>query len=86
MTIRPLAASGLLAITSMLPLLAQPSAAHPNAPTPAAFEVADVHASAFDRNRLIYSSETGNLDGDRYIWREATMTQLVAVAYNQQPP
>ena len=55
-------------------------------PATAAFEVADVHASAFDRNRLIYSSETGHLDGDRYIWREATMTQLVAVAYNQQPP
>jgi len=55
-------------------------------PATAAFEVADVHASPFDRNRLIYASEIGNLDGDRYIWREATMTQLVAVAYNQAPP
>lgn len=55
-------------------------------PATAAFEVADVHASAFDRNRFVYPIETGNLDGDRYIWREATMTQLVAVAYNQEPP
>ena len=67
---------------AVAPIPATPADA---APASAVFEVADVHVSPFDRNRFVYASETGNLDGDRYIWREATMTQLVAVAYNQQP-
>lgn len=27
----------------------------------------------------------GNLSGDRYIWRQATMTQIIAAAYNLEP-
>ena len=63
-----------------------PAAPASTGPVTATFEIADVHPSPFDRNRLVYNSETGSLDGDRYIWREATMTQLIAVAYNQEPP
>ncbi len=69
-----------------MPATPADAAAASTGPATAAFEVADVHASAFDRNRFVYPIETGNLDGDRYIWREATMTQLVAVAYSQAPP
>ena len=91
----------LLSILSILssPLLAQsaapppappplPAASAPAASTPAAatFEVADVHASPFDRNLTLYlDMQGGNLSGDRYIWRQATMTQIIAAAYNLEP-
>lgn len=49
------------------------------APTSAAFDVADVHASPAAR---FYFMDGGNLLGDRYTLRGATMTQLIAAAYN----
>ena len=88
MTIRAFATSGLLAITSMLPLLAQPAAgpmaAAPDAaaPTKAAFDVADVHASPPQRD---LSSSPGVIYGDRYIAREVPMTEMIAAAYGIDP-
>jgi uncharacterized protein (TIGR03435 family) len=95
MNIRALAASGLLTISS-IPLLAQSAATPPSparsAPTTsavaaratAAFDVADVHASPILRN---FSPNLlgGDLSGDRYDLRQATMTLIIAAAYNLEP-
>jgi uncharacterized protein (TIGR03435 family) len=87
MTIRIAAACGLLTLLS-IPLLAQPAAA----PTAAAFDIADVHASPFIRDSWGEAGQTispkmqgGGMTGDRYILRQATMTQLIATAYNLDP-
>src|ERR1700723_1258449 len=48
----------------------------------AQFDVADVHASPFLRFPFM---DGGNLSGDRYILHQATMTQIIAAAYNLDP-
>ena len=77
MTIRIAAACGLLTLLS-IPLLAQPAAA----PTTAAFDIADVHASP---PLKIPAPVAGDLSGDRYELRQSTMTQIIAAAYNLDP-
>ena len=79
MRIRGLATS-LLALLS-IPLLAQPAAPPPppapaasapvaSVPTMAAFDVADVHASPYDRNLNLFSNmQGGGMNGDRYVLR-----------------
>jgi uncharacterized protein (TIGR03435 family) len=86
MTIRALAASSLLTLLT-IPLLAQSAAASASAPavialTTAAFDVADVHASPFVRYPYM---DGGNLAGDQYILHQATMTEIIAAAYNLDP-
>lgn len=54
------------------------SASTSAASTTAAFEAADVHASPFVRFRFMNG---GDLAGDRYRVNQATMTELIAVAY-----
>ena len=86
MTIRTAAACGLLTLLS-IPLLAQSAAA----PPAAAFDIADVHASPFMRDLwgagqvISPKMQGGDFSGDRYILRQATMTQLIATAYNVDP-
>jgi uncharacterized protein (TIGR03435 family) len=61
----------------LLALLSGPVRAQ-SADTPAAFEAADVHASP---HRMFPFSEGGVLGGDRYVFRQATMVDLIATAY-----
>ncbi len=81
--IRTLAACSLLALAS-LPLLAQSVSTTGAGPATAAFDVADVHSSPFLRN-LSPGLMGGDLSGDRYELRQATMTRLIAAAYNLEP-
>jgi len=53
-----------------------------SAPASAQFDVADVHASPYVRFPFM---DGGNLSGDRYILHQATMTQIIAAAYNLDP-
>jgi uncharacterized protein (TIGR03435 family) len=64
-------------------LLAQtiPTEAKP-APTPAKFEIADVHTSP---PRNFPFMEGGNLRGDRYIVHQGTMLDLISTAYGVDP-
>jgi uncharacterized protein (TIGR03435 family) len=84
MTMRTLATCGLLTLLSIR-LLAQsattdgPAAA---AQTTAAFDVADIHPSPFARAP---NMDGPNLFGDRYILYQATMTEMIAVAYHLDP-
>ena len=57
-------------------------AAAPAAPAMAAFDVADVHASPFTR---VPRMDGPNLFGDRYVLRQATMTEMIAAAYKLDP-
>ena len=67
-------------IVSSQALQAQQAVApHAAAPTTAAFDVADVHASPFEWAPRM---DGGNLVGDRYILYDATMTQIIATAYS----
>ena len=59
-----------------------PASTPPIAPASAQFDVADVHASPFLRFPFM---DGGSLSGDRYILRQATMTQIIAAAYNLDP-
>jgi uncharacterized protein (TIGR03435 family) len=64
------------------PIFAQPATPHATQP-PAdsaapAFEIADVHTSP---PRKFPFAEGGNLRGDRYIYHQATMLDLIAAAY-----
>jgi uncharacterized protein (TIGR03435 family) len=61
--------------------IAQPQAAPTSSP-PAAFDVADVHTSPYVRFPFM---DGGNLAGDRYILQQATMTEIIAAAYNLDP-
>ena len=79
-TIRAIACTALLT-----PLLAAPAqtpaasaAPAPAAPTPT-FDIADVHPSPHSNDPFMRG---GQLHGDRYILRDATMVDLVANAYN----
>jgi uncharacterized protein (TIGR03435 family) len=64
------------------PAVAQTAAAPLSAAPSAAFDVADVHASPIVRFPFM---DGGNLAGDRYIVHQATMTELIAAAYNLDP-
>jgi uncharacterized protein (TIGR03435 family) len=73
-----LAATAILTILSA-PLLAQ--TAHPMAPastTPAKFDVADIHNSYHRYGGYVNG---GDLVGDRYFLRQATMLDLIGTAY-----
>jgi len=82
-TIRAIACTALLT-----PLLAAPaqtpaaSAAPAPAATTPAFDIADVHPSPHSNDPFMRG---GQLHGDRYILRDATMVDLVANAYNVDP-
>ena len=83
MMIRAFTACSLLALAS-IPLLAQSASATGAEPATAAFDVADVHASPFLRN-LSPGLMGGDLSGDRYELRQATMSGIIAAAYNLEP-
>ena len=55
-----------------------PKGAAPAADAPQVFEIADVHASAYSPTPF---ARGGNLNGTRYILRDANMVDLVAAAY-----
>jgi uncharacterized protein (TIGR03435 family) len=62
--------------------IAQTEATPASTPVSAQFDVADVHASPFVRFPFM---DGGNLSGDRYILHQATMTEIIGVAYNLDP-
>lgn len=75
MFLRPVASLCLLAFVYSA------SMAQSAAPRPA-FEIADVHASP---HRMFAIQDPGVLRGDRYVVREATMLNLIALAYSIDP-
>jgi len=76
----------LLAIFS-LPVFAQSTAPHAATTTdastaPLAFEIADVHVSP---PRKFPFTSGGSLHGERYVFRQATMLDLISAAYGLDP-
>ena len=75
-TLLALLASPLIAQTAIAPAAAQPAATA--AATPPAFELADVQPSAHTATPYFTG---GSLRGDRYILHNATMLDMIALAY-----
>jgi uncharacterized protein (TIGR03435 family) len=75
-TLLAILASPLIAQTAIAPAAAQPAATA--ATTPPAFELADVHVSAHTTTPYFTG---GSLRGDRYILHNATMVDMISLAY-----
>jgi uncharacterized protein (TIGR03435 family) len=76
MMMRTFAAGMALAALLTSPVLGESTGSQP------AFEIADVHTSP---PRKFPFSDGGNLHGDRYVFRQATMLDLIAYAYGLDP-
>ncbi len=74
--------------TTVLAMLASSVFAQSTAPTaaaavaPPAFEIADVHVSP---HRSFPFADGGSLHGDRYVFRQATVLDLISTAYGLDP-